>query len=130
MLEDAISLGPESAEGQSVVILTGEIDLGVAPSLRQRLADLVAEGRSRICVDLLGATFLDSVALGVLVGALEQCREAGGDLCLVVTEERILRVLEITGLASTFTIRSSNAHSRGVDHGGGGGRLGEVSKHD
>ncbi len=127
MLEDAISLGPETPEGQPVVILTGEIDLGVAPSLRQRLAELVAGGRSRICVDLLGATFLDSIALGVLVGALERCREAGGDLCLVVTEPRILRVLEITGLASTFTIRSSHALSPGADHGEGGERLGEVS---
>jgi len=55
-------------------------------------------------VDLLGVTFLDSTALGVLVGALKRCREAGGDLRLVIAEPRILKVFEITGLTEVFTI--------------------------
>ncbi len=91
-----------------VVALTGEIDLAVAPRLEDRLERLRSEGANTIVVDLLGATFLDSIALGVLVDALGQCREAGGDLYLVVDEPRILKVLEITGLSDIFTMYPSH----------------------
>jgi anti-sigma B factor antagonist len=90
-----------------VIVLSGEIDLAVAPSLKERLDLLFTSGETTVVVDLLDATFLDSIALGVLVGALEQCRNNGGDLHLVVTEPRILKVLEITGLVGTFPIHST-----------------------
>ena len=97
----------ELPEGVPVVTLCGEIDLAVAPNLQKRLNGLLSRGSSTIVVDLLGATFLDSIALGVLVGALEECRAAGGNLHLVVAEPRILKVLEITGLSNTFPIHLS-----------------------
>jgi anti-sigma B factor antagonist len=93
-----------------VVTLTGEVDLAVAPSLRQQLDDLIAQGHTTIVVDLLDATFLDSTALGVLVGTLEECRASGGELHLLITEPRIIKVLEITGLTDTFPIHSSRSH--------------------
>ena len=90
-----------------VVKLQGEVDLAVAPGLQEDLEALLAQGSKTVVVDLLDATFLDSIALGVLVGALEECRNAGGDLHLLVTEPRVLKVLEITGLTKTFPIHSS-----------------------
>lgn len=89
-----------------IIALEGEVDLAVAPGLQERIEALLEEGASNIVVDLLEATFLDSIALGVLVGGLEDCRDAGGSLSLVVTEPRILKVLEITGLSNTFPIYS------------------------
>jgi anti-sigma B factor antagonist len=105
-LEDQLLPAGSEAFSIPIVGVTGEIDLAVAPSLRERLDLLLSAGSTTIAVDLLGATFLDSVALGVLVGALDRCRQAGGDLYLVVTEPRILKVLEITGLSKTFPIHA------------------------
>jgi anti-sigma B factor antagonist len=101
--------GHESPTNEDVpiVVLEGEVDLAVAPNLQEQLDALIAGGQSTIVVDLLGATFLDSIALGVLVGTLEECRDTGGDLHLVVTDHRILKVLEITGLTETFPIHST-----------------------
>ncbi len=90
--------------GTPVITVTGEIDVATAPALRERLHSQVAAGHATLVVDLLGITFLDSTALGVLVGALKRCREAGGDLRLVATEPRIMKVFEITGLTEVFTI--------------------------
>ena len=95
---------PNDTAAAPVVHLTGEIDLAQAPAVRERLDALIDEGWSSIVVDLLDTTFLDSVALGVLVGALKQCRDRGGTLHLVVTEPRILKVLEITGLSDEFSV--------------------------
>jgi anti-sigma B factor antagonist len=95
-----------------VVSFAGEVDLAVAPELQERLDVLIASGQTTIVVDLLETTFLDSIALGVLVGALEQCQSAGGELYLVVTEPRVLKVLEITGLNETFPIHSEMPDSK------------------
>jgi anti-sigma B factor antagonist len=90
-----------------VIAVTGEIDVATAPQLRESLQGVIATGKTTIVLDLLGVTFLDSTALGVLVGALKRCRESGGDLQVVVAEPRILKIFEITGLTSVFTIVDS-----------------------
>ncbi|MFZ0665873.1 MAG: STAS domain-containing protein [Acidimicrobiales bacterium] len=97
--------------GLPVILLEGEVDLATAPAIQQEVDDLLVAGRSTIVVDLLGATFLDSTALGVLVGALEECRATGGELHLIVTDPRILKVLQITGLDDTFPIHSTRPDS-------------------
>ena len=60
-------------------------------------------------LDLSLATFLDSTALGVLVGVRNRCKGLGGDVHLVVTEPQILRVLSITGLEESFVIHEDRA---------------------
>jgi len=57
-----------------------------------------------VVVDLLGVTFMDSTALGVLVGALKRCRQAGGSMRIVVADPRVLKVFEITGLTELFSL--------------------------
>jgi anti-sigma B factor antagonist len=107
-------LSQVSKEKGPIVVVEGEVDLAVAPSLREHLEALFAEGHSTLYVDLLGATFLDSTALGVLVTAREQCLRAGGELHLIVSEPRILKVLEITGLTGAFGIHDSRSEIPGT----------------
>ncbi len=90
-----------------VIAVSGEIDVATAPQLREVLHRVIAEGGSTVVLDLLGVTFLDSTALGVLVGALKRCRELGGDLHVVVADPRIMKIFEITGLTNVFTITDS-----------------------
>jgi anti-sigma B factor antagonist len=84
--------------GWAVVSLFGELDVATAPDMKERLVDLVNEGRSRIVLDLGGVDFLDSTGLGMIVSALKRARTHGGDLRIVCTESRITRLFEITGL--------------------------------
>ncbi len=58
-------------------------------------------------VDLEGVDFLDSTGLGVLIGGLKRVRSHDGDLSLVCTEPRILKVFEITGLTKVFAIHDT-----------------------
>ena len=86
----------------------GEMDLAVAPWLHDQLDALFVGGADSIVVDLTEATFLDSTALGVLVGALNRCQERGGRLHLIAPQRQILRVLTITGLLDAFTVHASH----------------------
>ncbi len=104
-----IELGLEVSDrdGWAVVAVQGEVDVATAPRLREQLIDLVSNGGTRIVVDLERVDFIDSTGLGVLVGALKRVRTNDGELSLVCTEARILKVFEITGLTKVFAIHSS-----------------------
>lgn len=87
-----------------VVAVRGEIDLFTAPELKQKLTDAIEAGKSRIVVDLTQTTFLDSTALGVLIGAVKRLRTRDGALVIVNVDQNIAKTFEITGLDQIFTI--------------------------
>jgi anti-sigma B factor antagonist len=91
----------------TVLAVHGEVDVYTAPRLRERLIELVSQGSHQVVVDLEGVDFLDSTGLGVLVGGLKRLRSHDGDMILVCTQPRILKVFEITGLTKVFSIHDS-----------------------
>ena len=96
-----------------VLALGGEIDLAQAAELEDELKSLVDEGATQIIVDLLEVPFLESSALGVLLKYSRLLRANGGELTLVTDDVRVLRVIEITGLAGHF--RFERTLSEAVD---------------
>jgi anti-sigma B factor antagonist len=102
-----LSLDVTERNGYTVLAVHGEVDVYTAPRLRERLVELVSQGKNQIVVDLEGVDFLDSTGLGVLVGGLKRLRSHDGDLTLVCTQQRILKVFEITGLTKVFAIHDS-----------------------
>ena len=102
-----LGLGVTESDGSTVLTVRGEVDVYTAPKLREKLVELVAKGRYHIVVDLEAVDFLDSTGLGVLVGGLKRVRSHGGDLVLVCTHQRIIKVFEITGLTKVFKIHDS-----------------------
>jgi anti-sigma B factor antagonist len=100
------SLTTDSIDDQRhVVAVTGEIDLFTAPELKSALGEALESGHTRIVVDLTNTTFLDSTALGVLIGAVKRLRSRDGVLTIVNTDPNIAKTFEITGLDQIFTIR-------------------------
>lgn len=102
-----------------VIELGGEIDLYTAPEFKERLVQLIDEGKKRIVIDLSTATFIDSTTLGVLVGGIKRLRPAGGTLALVCSDQNIAKIFEITGLDRVFPIHQTrdDAIDGAVDHG-------------
>lgn len=86
------------------VVVIGELDMYTAPHLRHDLVGLMARGARQITVDLGGVEFIDSTALGVLVGILKRLRQSDGNLQLLSPRPGILKVLEMTGLTQIFTV--------------------------
>jgi anti-sigma B factor antagonist len=94
-----------------VVAVAGEIDLFTAPELKAALAAAVEAGRTRIVVDLTETSFLDSTALGVLIGAVKRLRSRDGVLTIVNVDRNIAKTFEITGLDQIFTIRPTRGEA-------------------
>ena len=54
-----------------------------------------------------GVDFLDSTGLGVLVGGLKRVKVKEGSLSIVTTQDKILKIFDITGLNKVFPIFDS-----------------------
>ena len=102
-----LTLATREVDDRAVVSVGGEIDVYTAPKLRDCITDLVGGGSYDILIDLEAVEFLDSTGLGVLVGGLKKVRAHDGSLDLVCTQERLLKIFRITGLAKVFRIHDS-----------------------
>ena len=63
---------------------------------RAMLQSLKEAGRTNVVVDLSRTDFMDSSALGVLIGGLTTMRREGGDIRLACIEKRIKNLFLIT----------------------------------
>ena len=106
-----LSLSTRTEGDCTIVEVGGEIDVYTAPRLREQLVDLVADGKYHLVVDMERVDFLDSTGLGVLVGGLKRVRAHDGSLRLVCTQERILKIFDITGLDKVFGLHQSVAQA-------------------
>jgi anti-sigma B factor antagonist len=97
----------------AVVTLRGELDAHDAPRLRElfsaSVTEVAAASRPCLVVDLTGVAFLDSTALGTIIGAVRRIREVGGELRIVLPDTAARRIFEITGLDEVLDVRPTRA---------------------
>jgi anti-sigma B factor antagonist len=106
------------APGIAVFVVHGEADLHAAPELRDCLGAAIDSGESGIVVDLTNTSFLDSTALGVLIGAMKRLREGDGEIQLVVSRAEIRRIFEITLLDQVLPLQETRAEALAAVSGG------------
>jgi len=104
-----------------VLALRGELDVATVPRLAEPLREALAAGKTAVVIDLGELTFLDSTGLMVLLNGLRRVVRQGGNLAIVCTNPTVLRLFDITGTATTFTVVDSReralAEARGEDSG-------------
>lgn len=108
-----LSLETREVGSRTIVSVGGEIDVYTAPKLRDQISELVSDDRHDLLIDLEGVDFLDSTGLGVLVGGLKKVRAQDGSMELICSQDRLLKIFRITGLAKVFTIHDSQAAALG-----------------
>ena len=109
-----LKLGHYNKDGIEIVDVEGEIDVYTAPRLRELLIDLVNKNNYQLVVNMEKVEFLDSTGLGVLVGGLKKVRAYDGSMELICSQDRLLKIFRITGLAKVFTIHDSEAGALGA----------------
>jgi anti-sigma B factor antagonist len=91
----------ELKERLAVVRVHGELDIGSADALRRELDAAEAQPVDVVRVDASDVGFLDSAALGVILGCAQRMSARGGRLELVCDSPAIRRVLDMTMISRT-----------------------------
>lgn len=94
-------------DGRAVVTPRGEIDLATVETFRETLNELVIQGYVHLVVDLDQTLFIDSLGFGALVGARRKVHAFKGSLGIVCSNERVLRLFQVSGLDRVFSINAS-----------------------
>jgi anti-sigma B factor antagonist len=108
--DDATGEGAEYGEDVFVLVVGGEIDFAASPKLKRTLAEHIDDGARRLILDLSTVTFIDSTAIGVLVGAVMRLHQLGGGSLAVVCSddnEPVLQIFEIAGVDSLIALHRS-----------------------
>jgi anti-sigma B factor antagonist len=105
--------------GEPVVVIAvhGQADLHTAPELRNAITAALDGGATGLVVDLSEATFIDSMTLGVLLGAVKRLRPSGGKVAIVCSDPHIRRIFEITLLDRVFSLHTDLEAARAVGRG-------------
>ena len=98
-------LSTESNEGQSVIIsVKGEIDIYSAPDFKESLYKSINNVQQNIILDCRDLTYIDSMGLGILVGALKRVREKDRNITIRNPRNTVRKLFRITGLDKAFII--------------------------
>ena len=94
----------ESRSGDITILrLKGRLEVEEGGEmLRERVNELVRNGRVNLVLDMSGVTRLDSMGLGILASKLLTTRQHGGTIKLLHTTDNTAQLLEITRLSSVF----------------------------
>jgi anti-anti-sigma factor len=88
--------------GTPVLMITGELDISSAESVRQLVLEAVAAGPSKVIFDLGRLEFMDSTGIALLVTVAEQIETVE-----VRNPSKIVRrIIELSGLMGTLHLTS------------------------
>ena len=100
------SIGAEQLDGGTVVRVTGELDLSTHDRLGDELTSIAAGGGA-IVVDLSACDFIDSSGIRALLIGRQAAEDNGGTLSLAAAKPQVVRILDVTGVASALPIHAS-----------------------
>ena len=100
----ALEIGEHQVEGVTVLALKGRITVGEVTPVREKITELLAEGRNQIVLDLENVDYIDSTGLGNLVISYTQVKKTGGALKLLHLNKRNVELLALTRLHTIFEV--------------------------
>lgn len=96
-------MSEKEMDGVVVLYPKGKIMGGPdASAVKERLHQLIDQGKKKVVVDLGGVTWMNSSGLGILIGGLTTMRNNGGDLKLAGATEKVQNLLMVTKLITIF----------------------------
>jgi anti-anti-sigma factor len=106
-------------DDDTVVFLTGELDMATAPELTGVLGPLVEHGPRVVVLDFSALSFIDSSGIAALVDAQQRLGEQQRRLAVHGAQQGAVRVFEIAGLVDFLHVQTDqdedSASSRAAD---------------
>jgi anti-sigma B factor antagonist len=98
-----MKISQESRGEVAILRLNGKLMGGPdADAFQTLVKNLVAEGRTKILVDLSDVSWVNSTGLGILISGYTTLKNAGGTLKLMGVNKRINQIFMVTKLHTIF----------------------------
>jgi len=96
--------------GVEIIKLEGKITIGSGDQqLREVIAEALANGKTKILLDMSGVTTIDSSGIGELVGSYTTVTNRGGKLKLLHLPAKLQELLRVTQLITIFEVYDNEA---------------------
>ena len=100
----ALDIHVDQEADQSVIVVSGEVDLNTSPDLRSALLEAVKDEHG-VKVDLAAVDYMDSSGVATLVEAFKACLAGNQAFQLLFPSEAVMRVLRLARLDTLFDIQ-------------------------
>jgi anti-sigma B factor antagonist len=98
--------------GVMVFALSGSMTMGnQLQQLEWAIQELTKKNQNRIVVDMSKISYLDSSAIGVLIGCHGTVRDSGGQLRLAGVTSRVSAVFKMTGVDKVLSVDATRDDS-------------------
>ena len=97
----------QDVDGVTVFDIDGKIDTGTSPDAQRAIDARIAEGASKILVDLSKVDFVSSTGLRVFLVTAKRLNGSGGALHLCGLNEVVAEIFEISGFDTILDVYSS-----------------------
>lgn len=99
-----ITEAPDAGDGRVVLLVTGSLDLDSRGKLLDAgHAAVRRDGCNGLVLDLSGVSFVDSTGIGAFVELASEAEDNGSTFEIRNPSPRVGRLLEVTGLADTWS---------------------------
>ena len=102
----SIEIRETDREGIAILAMKGRLTAGESTSLRDKVNELLAKGKTNIILDLGQIEYIDSTGLGAMVICYTTVKKAGGALKLLSLNKRNIELLLLTKLHTIFEVFS------------------------
>ena len=91
-----------------MLTISGRLALGTeVERLDAAVNELLKKGQKKLVFDISGLEYCDSSGVGMLVSSLTKVRKAGGELKMAGANQRIQRILKMTGVDALMPMFAS-----------------------
>ncbi len=94
-----MDISVQQSDQISIVSIAGSFDALTADQIAGCIDERISSGERHLVLDLSEVEFMSSAGLRVILGALKEIRQAGGDLYLAGAQGGVDRVLKMSGFS-------------------------------
>ncbi|MDR1912928.1 MAG: STAS domain-containing protein [Clostridiales bacterium] len=91
-----------------VVTISGEVDIFNSADMKKSLTELINEKNTDMILDCKSLDYIDSTALGALVGVLKNVRSYGGVMYMRNVKPSLSKLFRITNLDKVFVMEGDD----------------------
>src|SRR5919106_5452531 len=106
-----MELSAHDNRGVTVVMVSGEMDMGNSSQLGEELDHLLTEGTRKLVIDLGQVGFMNSSGLATLVRYYKLARSNCGDISLAALQPPVRQAFHLTRLDRVFDLQPDVARA-------------------